>query len=180
MSLMVRRFTSNNILKDPETYFTPEVMEKLDQIAKREFEPMEKIEFLILKNLLHNEEYLRKVIPFLKSEYYQDNNQRIVFEEIQSFVDQYNDVPTKEILTIEIEKRKDINETTFKELTQVISYLDNEPVEFDWLVDTTEKWCKERVVYLTLLESIAIRMVVMTRKHLINLSLLFFLMLTCS
>ena len=117
---------------------------------------MEKIEFLILKNLLHNEEYLRKVIPFLKSEYYQDSNQRIVFEEIQSFVDQYNDVPTKEILTIEIEKRKDINETTFKELTQVISYLDNEPVEFDWLVDTTEKWCKERAVYLALLESIAI------------------------
>ena len=92
---------------------------------------------------------MRKVIPFLKSEYYQDTNQRIVFEEIQSFVDQYNDVPTKEILTIEIEKRKDINETTFKELTQVISYLDNEPVEFDWLVDTTEKWCKKTCfVYL--------------------------------
>jgi len=117
---------------------------------------MEKIEFLILKNLLHNEEYLRKVIPFLKSEYYQDNNQKIVFEEIQSFVDQYNDVPTKEVLTIEIEKRKDINENTFKELAHLINQLDNEPVEFDWLCDTTEKWCKERAVYLALLESINI------------------------
>ena len=117
---------------------------------------MEKIEFLVLKNLLHNEEYLRKVIPFLKSEYYQDNNQKIVFEEIQSFVDQYNDVPTKEVLTIEIEKRKDINESTFKELAHLVNQLDNEPVEFEWLCDTTEKWCKERAVYLALLESINI------------------------
>ena len=117
---------------------------------------MEKIEFLILKNLLHNEEYLRKVIPFLKKEYYQDSNQRIVFQEIQSFVEQYNDVPTKEVLTIEIEKRKDINEATFKELAHLISQLENEPVEFDWLCDTTEKWCKERAVYLALLESINI------------------------
>ena len=57
-----------------------------------------------------------RLFLLLKSEYYQDYNQKIVFQEIQSFVDQYNDVPTKEVLTIEIEKRKDINENTFKEL----------------------------------------------------------------
>ena len=72
---------------------------------------MDKIEFLILKNLLHNEEYLRKTVPFLKKEYFQDNNQKIVFEEIFNFVSEYNEVPTKEVLSIEIEKRKDINET---------------------------------------------------------------------
>jgi replicative DNA helicase len=117
---------------------------------------MEKVEFLVLKNLLHNEEYLRKVIPFLKSEYFQDYNQKIVYEEIFDFVSQYNEVPTKEILSIEIEKRKDINETSFKELCHLIDNLDNQPVEFEWLVDTTEKWCRERAIYIALLESISI------------------------
>jgi len=117
---------------------------------------MDKIEFLVLKNLIHNEEYLRKVIPFLKSEYFQDYNQKIVFEEIVDFVSQYNEVPTKEILSIEIEKRKDVNETVFKELCQLISNLDPQPTEFDWLIDTTEKWCRERAIYIALLESISI------------------------
>ena len=117
---------------------------------------MEKVEFLVLRNLLHNEDYLRKVIPFLKSEYFQDANQKVVFEEVLSFVTQYNDAPTKEVLSIEVEKRKDVNETQYKELSQLISYLDDEPAEFEWLCNTTEKWCKERAVYLALLESISI------------------------
>ena len=117
---------------------------------------MDKIEFLILKNLLHNEEYLRKVIPFLKGDYFQDNNQKIVYEEIFNFVTQYNEVPTKEILSIEVEKRNDINETSFKEIAQLISCLDDSPVEIEWLFDTTEKWCRERAIYLALLESISI------------------------
>jgi len=117
---------------------------------------MEKIEFLVLKNLLHNEDYMRKVIPFLKSEYFQDKNQKIVFEEILDFVNEYNQTPTKEILTIEVEKRKNLNENDFKELSQLINFLDSEPVEFEWLMFTTEKWCKDRAVYLALLESINI------------------------
>ena len=79
---------------------------------------MDKIEFLVLKNLLNNDEYLRKTIPFIKKEYFQDSNQKIVFEEISSFVGEYNETPTKEILTIEIEKRKDINEELFKQVGQ--------------------------------------------------------------
>ena len=117
---------------------------------------MDKIEFLVLKNLINNEDYLRKVIPFIKSEYFQDHNQKIVFEEISSFVSEYNELPTKEIVSIEVEKRTDINETSFKEISQLISYLDGDVVEFNWLMDTTEKWCKERAVYLALMESIAI------------------------
>ena len=117
---------------------------------------MDKIEFLVLKNLLHNEDYLRKVIPFVKSEYFQDRKQKIVYEEIHNFVSQYNDVPTKEVLSIEIEKRKDINEDEFKELSQLVSYLDKEPVEQGWLFDTTEKWCRDRAIYLALLDSISI------------------------
>jgi replicative DNA helicase len=117
---------------------------------------MEKVEFLILRNLLHNEQYIRKVIPFIKSEYFEDQNQKIVFEEILSFVQEYNQPATKEVLCIEIEKRTDINEQSFKEITQIISCLEDVPTEFNWLVDTTEKWCRDRAIYLALMESIHI------------------------
>jgi len=117
---------------------------------------MEKVEFLVLRNLLHNEQYVRKVIPFIKSEYFEDQNQKIVFEEILKFVQQYNQPATKEVLCIEVENRQDINETSFKEITQIISYLEDEPSEFNWLVDTTEKWCRDRAIYLALMESIHI------------------------
>jgi replicative DNA helicase len=117
---------------------------------------MEKVEFLILRNLLYNEEYIRKVIPFLKSEYFEDQNQKIVFEEILDFVSEYNQPATKEVLCIEIEKRKDINEASFKEILQLISCLEDVPVEMNWLVSTTEKWCRDRAIYLALMESIHI------------------------
>ena len=117
---------------------------------------MEKVEVLILRNLLYNEEYLRKVIPFIKPEYFEDINQKIVFEEIVSFVNEYNESATKEVLYIEVEKRNDINDTSFKEITQMISYLEDVPTDFDWLVDTTEKWCRDRAIYLALMESIAL------------------------
>ena len=117
---------------------------------------MDKIEFLVLNNLINNEEYLRKTIPFLKEEYFEDYNQKIVFQEIAKFVDEYNDVPTKEVLSIEVEKRKDINEDVYKQINHLIEHLDGQPVEFDWLVDTTEKWCRDRAIYLALIESIGI------------------------
>ena len=117
---------------------------------------MEKVEFLVLRNLLYNEEYLRKVVPFIKSEYFEDTNQKVVFEQILKFVQEYNQPATKEVLCIEIENRQDINETSFKEITQIISYLEDEPSEFNWLVDTTEKWCRDRAIYIALMESIHI------------------------
>ena len=115
---------------------------------------MEKVEFLILRNLLYNEEYVRKVIPFIKSEYFEDFNQKVIFEEILKFVEEYNEPATKEVLCIETEKRQDINDTSFKEITQLISYLEDQPTEFNWLVDTTEKWCRDRAIYIALMESI--------------------------
>ena len=117
---------------------------------------MEKVEFLILRNLLHNEEYLRKVIPFIKPEYFEDNHQKIVFEEIQNFVEKYNQIATKEILCIEVENRNDINDSSFKEVVSLITSLEEEMSEFNWLVDTTEKWCRDRAIYLALMESIAL------------------------
>ena len=115
---------------------------------------MDKVEFLILRNLLHNEEYVRKVIPFIKSEYFENYNEKVVFEEIIKFVEEYNQPATKEVLCIETEKRQDINDTSFKEVTQLIGSLEDEPTEFDWLVNTTEKWCRDRAIYLALMESI--------------------------
>ncbi len=117
---------------------------------------MEKVEFLILRNLLHNEEFIRKVLPFLRAEYFEDQNQKIVFEEISSFVQQYNQPATKEVLYIEVEKRKDINESSFKEISHLIECLENVAVELEWLVSTTEKWCRDRAIYLALMESIHI------------------------
>jgi replicative DNA helicase len=115
---------------------------------------MEKIEFLILRNLIHNEEYLRKVLPFIESDYFEDLEQKIVFEEISEFVLEYNSLPTKEVLCIEVEKRTDVNEDEFKRLVHLITHLEDVPTEQNWLVNTTEKWCRDRAIYLALMESI--------------------------
>jgi replicative DNA helicase len=115
---------------------------------------MDKVEFLVLRNLIHNEEYIRKVIPFIKAEYFENFNEKVIFEEILKFVEEYNQPATKEVLCIEIEKRNDINDTSFNEVTQLIGSLEDEPTEFNWLVNTTEKWCRDRAIYLALMESI--------------------------
>ena len=117
---------------------------------------MEKVEFLILRSLLYNEEFLRKTLPFLKKEYFEDFNQRVVFEEIASFTEQYNEPITKEALSIEIQKRSDFNDSVYKEISHLISCLDDVTVEQNWLVDTTEKWCRDRAIYLALMDSIQI------------------------
>ena len=117
---------------------------------------MEKVEILVIKNLLYNEEFSRKVIPFIKPEYFQDRSNSILFEEISSFIVKYDELPSKEAVTIEIENRSDLNESSYKEVSKVISYLEKEPTDFDWLLDTTEKWCRDRAIYLALMESIAL------------------------
>ena len=117
---------------------------------------MERIELLILRNLIYNEEYARKVIPFIKDEYFEDQNQKIIFQEISTFIEKYNKLATKEILSIEVEKRSDINDTNFKEIVDIISSFEDEVGEIDWLVDSTEKWCRDRAIYLALMESIHI------------------------
>ena len=117
---------------------------------------METIENTIIRNLVINEEYTRKVLPFLKPEYFDNTHEKIIFEESAKFIVQYDKCPTKEILTIECEKRKDINDDTFKEISKYLNDIDSSPVQEDWLVDSTEKWCKERAIYLALVESISI------------------------
>lgn len=117
---------------------------------------MEKIEFLILRNLIYNEDYTRKVLPFLKEDYFQDYNQKIIFTEINSFILKYNELPTNEALLIEVENRTDLNESSYKEIVSIIDAMENVPSELQWLIDVTEKWCKDRAIYLALMESIQI------------------------
>jgi replicative DNA helicase len=117
---------------------------------------MEKIETTILRNLLFNDEYCRKVLPFIKSEYFENLHEKVVFDEIGKFILSYNDLATKEVLLIETEKRTDITEDTYKIICDYISNLDNSPADLGWLSDTTEKWCRDRAIYLALMESIKI------------------------
>ena len=117
---------------------------------------MESIEHTILKNLLYNEEYSRKVIPFIKNAYFQEVSQKIMFEEIVAFIAEYNTQVTVEALLIEISNRKDLNEGMLKELQILITNLENTPADLQWLYDTTEKWCRDRAIYLALMDSINI------------------------
>jgi hypothetical protein len=117
---------------------------------------MESTEALILRNLIHNEEFTRKAIPFIKTEYFIDSLQRILFEEIASFVNEYNATPTVEALFIELEKRTDLNEESFNNVLTVLSGLTDEPAEREWLLKTTEQWCKDRAVYLAIRKCIQI------------------------
>ena len=117
---------------------------------------MERIERTALSNLIHNEEYTRKVLPFIKEEYFSDRTERLLFTEIYKFVNKYNSLPTKEALSIEINSAKSVNEDEYKKITDVLSTLNKEPVNQDWLVETTEKFCKDRAIHNAILGGIQI------------------------
>ena len=116
----------------------------------------ERVPLTILKNLIHNETYTRQVIPFIEPDYFEERTDRIVFEEVAKFLNEYDKTPTKEVLHIEVEKRVDVTEDEYKNVEQLISALDPEESESKWLLDTTEEWCKQRAIYLALINSIKI------------------------
>jgi len=117
---------------------------------------MERVETTILRNLLFNSEYCRKVLPFINPDYFENKHERVVFEEISKFIVSYEDMATKEVVLIEAEKRTDISEETYKIICDYVSNLDNVHVDLQWLMDTTESWCRDRAIYLALMESIKI------------------------
>ena len=114
------------------------------------------IENTILSNLIYNESYCRKVIPFIKEDYFTGQGSKIVFSIISDYVNKYDALPTSDVLTIETDQRTDLNETSFKEVNSVISSLVVEKSDLEWIIDTTEKWCQERAIYLALMESVKI------------------------
>ena len=115
---------------------------------------MDKVEYLILKCLLNDEGYSRKVLPFIKEEYFEEFNQKVVFEEIKKFITEYNSNPTRETLIIDVDDRSDLNQQQYGEICNLIQNLDSISVEGDWLIDTTEKWCRDRAIHLALMESV--------------------------
>ena len=116
----------------------------------------ERIELTILRNLLFTEEYYRKVVPFLKADYFQEHDEKIIFEEIQDFSGKYDKVPTQEVLLINLQNRTDLTEESFNNAVVTVKSLTDEWVDFDWVLDATEKWCQDRAIYLALMQSIKI------------------------
>ena len=117
---------------------------------------MEQIESTILKNLIYNEEYSRKSIPFIKPEYFEDRKEKIIFEEIISFIVKYDSSITIEALNIEVDNRTDLTEDEVKGIKEIVTSLKESSVDQQWLLDSTEKWCRDRAIYLALMESIHI------------------------
>ena len=117
-----------------------------------------RIETTILGNLLQNEEYTRKVLPFLKTDYFTNNDEKIVYDTVSGFVTKYNTLPTKEALSIELQEVK-INEEEFKETMELLDEISNKTEEYtdlSWLLDTTEKFCQDKAIYNAVVESIGI------------------------
>ena len=117
---------------------------------------MERIESTILRNLIFNEEYSRKVIPFIQPEYFEQRTEKVIFEEVTKFIVKYGSAITIEALNIEVENRTDLTETEIKEVREINSSLTDSSVDDQWLIDITEKWCRDRAIYLALMESIAL------------------------
>lgn len=115
-----------------------------------------KLETLILTNLLKDESYLRKVVPFLRDEYFVDWAERKVFENIKHFVDEYNASPNREALIIRFQNDKSFTEDEYTKITHVVDNLSSEEINKDWLLDATEKFCKDKAIYNAIVQSIQI------------------------
>ena len=117
---------------------------------------MEQIEVTILRNLIHNEDYARKVIPFLQPEYFEDRIKKTIFLETSEFIVKYDSLISLEALQIEISNRSDLSGDDIQEAKKCIESLEVKDVDQKWLTDSTEKWCRDRAIYLALMESIHI------------------------
>ena len=116
-----------------------------------------KIELTILKNLVHNEDFARKTLPFLKEEYFSDSSERQVFKRITEFMTKYNARPTREAIGIEIESSSNLTEEEHRRSMDLVRNLvEPEPVTMDWLLESTESFCQERAVYNAVMDSISI------------------------
>ena len=116
----------------------------------------ERIELTIFKSLIHNEDFARKVLPFLKEDYFQNRIEKVLYSEIEKFVRQYNNLPNKESLLIELSNRRDINEEEYKNIHTLLNSLPEENTDQTWLLNTTEKFCKDRAVHNAILNGIKI------------------------
>lgn len=114
-------------------------------------------ERVVLSNLVYNEDYARKVVPFLKTEYFEDFPERVVYELIEEYVNKYSNFPSKEALAIELTHKEGLDEAVFKESRDIISEMERDPdTQLDWLVDKTEKYCQDKALYLAIQKAVRI------------------------
>ena len=120
---------------------------------------MMSVEKKILKHLLNDDAYTRKILPFLSGDYFSDHSEKVIYEEIHKYITKYNNLPTVEALTIEIDGRSNLSGDQHKKVTGLLDELN--VTEFDtrdgvWLLDATEKFCQEKAIYNAIMESIQI------------------------
>jgi archaellum biogenesis ATPase FlaH len=116
----------------------------------------ERIEVTILRNFFYNEEFTRKALPFVKNDYFTNRVEKILYEEVDKFVQEYKNLPTKETILIEFGRRKDLNDEELKLVKELVNSLTDEKSDLQWLLDTTEKFCKDRAVHNAVLSGIKI------------------------
>ena len=116
-----------------------------------------RIELTILRHLLHDEDYTRRTLPYLKPEYFQERHEKTIYQEIDKYVTEYNNLPTREALTIELDSNSKISDEDFAECSKIISGLAvEEDADREWLIEKTEKFCQEKAIYNAIMDSISI------------------------
>ena len=115
-----------------------------------------RIENTIIKNLIQNDTYTRKVIPFIKSEYFTESSEKLIFEEISNYFDKYTKSPTVEALLINLDNVTSKGDAIVKSSKQLVENIKADDTSLDWLIDETEKWCKDRAIYIAVMDSIEV------------------------
>jgi replicative DNA helicase len=115
-----------------------------------------KIEEITLSKLILNDTYTKKVLPFIKDDYFDTPTHKVLFSTLSEYVNKFETTPEPNALKIEVEKRRDISEEIYQEVEQFLNNLDRDHYNEDWLIETTEKWCKEKAIYIALMESVKI------------------------
>jgi len=116
-----------------------------------------RLEQTILRNLIQSDTFCRKVTPYLKSEYFTESDERSVFEEVQAYFDKYKKPPTVEALLINLENNSSLTDNVLKlSKTTVEKFRKQEDTPQDWLVEQTEQWCKDRAIYIAVMDSIEV------------------------
>ena len=111
------------------------------------------LQLTILQKIVHDEKYCRKVLPFVKTEYF-DSNHKVIYRLILDFIIKFNKLPTHTALEVDFQNHAEVNEENYSPVTKILDDLKSNPeVEENWLLANTEKWCKDRAVHLAILKS---------------------------
>jgi len=120
---------------------------------------MKRLETAILKNLIFNEDYARKILPFIKSEYFADNTEKILFQEIEEYINHYKNLPTYESLLINFTESKKLTEQQVQDSVEMLREINaekDERTDVKWLTDNTEKFCQDKAIYNAIMKSVKI------------------------